>query len=427
MLLAVRGHPRKLLVYSGNCTNNSERRTNMPLSDAKLRALKPKPAPYKISDAEGLHLLVPPNGSKLWRWAYRTGTAQKLLALGRYPEVSLLDARRARDEAKRLLAGGTDPSQARRLDRLKASAAARNTFGEVAKEWFALNESRWVKSYSSRLMSRLEADLLPGLGRRPIAQIEPLEVLDVIRRIEARDAIEMAKRVMQMASGIFRYGVTTGRCPSDPTRDLGGALKPAKSVKHRTSLPSAQLPEFMQRLDAYDGEICTKLGMKLLVLTFVRTSELRFARWAEFEDVDRKEPLWRIPGDRMKMRRAHLVPLAPQAVDVLRELRKLTGYSPYLFPGPTKLGVVSENTWLFALYRMGYHRRATIHGFRSTASTVLNEAQFNRDWIEMQLAHYDGSVRGIYNAAEWMPGRRRMMSWWADYLHGNRRRVLAAV
>lgn len=399
----------------------------MPLTDAKLRALKPKPVAYKVSDAEGLHILVPATGSKLWRWAYRSGGKQKVLALGQYPDVSLLDARRARDDARRLLGQGNDPSQARKLERLKASTSARNTFQAVAEEWFALNESRWVKTYSSRLRSRLDDDLLPVLGHRPIAQIEPLEVLEAVRKIEKRDAIEMAKRVMQMASGVFRYGVATARCSRDPTVDLRGALKPAKAPKHRTSLPANDLPPFIQALEAYDGDLVTKLGMKLLVLTFVRTSELRFARWSEFEGLGGPEPIWRIPAARMKMRRDHLVPLAPQAVSVLEALRRRTGNSEYLFPAPTKREVISENTLLFALYRMGYHSRATVHGFRTTASTILNEAQFNRDWIEMQLAHFDGSVRGIYNAAEWLPSRRKMMCWWADYIDGKRRSRLSVV
>jgi integrase len=183
----------------------------------------------------------------------------------------------------------------------------------------------------------------------------------------------------------------------------------------------------MEALEAYDGDLVTKLGMKLLVLTFVRTSELRFARWTEFEHLGGQEPVWRIPAARMKMRRDHLVPLAPQAVSVLEILRKRTGNSEYLFPAPTKRDVISENTLLFALYRMGYHSRATVHGFRTTASTILNEAQFNRDWIEMQLAHFDGSVRGIYNAAEWLPSRRKMMCWWADHLDGKRKSKFSVV
>lgn len=395
------------------------------MTDAKLRALKPRATQYKISDAEGLHVLVARSGSKLWRWAYRFGGKQKSLALGRYPTVSLLNARRARDAAKELLLRGIDPSTDRKAERRKKLMSAANTFEAVANEWFDAYRDRWVESYSSRLRSRIDDDLLPDLGKRPIAEIQALEVLDVIRKIERRDAIEMAKRVMQMASAVFRYGVATARCSRDPTTDLKGALKPPRPPKHRTALPATGLAEFTTKLEEYDGDRITQLAMKLVVLTFVRTAELRFAKWTEFEDLESGAPLWRVPADRMKMRRPHLVPLAPQAVAVLAELRGLTGKSQFLFPAPTRSEVISENTLIFALYRMGYHGRATVHGFRATASTVLNEHGFNRDWVEMQLAHFDGSVRGVYNAAEWLPGRRKMMGWWANYLDG--RAALRAV
>ncbi len=399
----------------------------MPLADAKVRALKAREAQYKVSDSEGLYLLVSPSGGKLWRLAYRFHGKQKSLALGKYPETTLLEARHLRDEAKRLLAKGSDPSIAKKAEKRERRIAAGNTFGTVADEWFETNAERWVASYSSRLRSRLDGDLLPALASRPIAEITPLEVLDVIRKVEKRDALEMAKRIMQMASGIFRYGVATARCGRDPTVDLKGALRPSKAAKHRTALPVGEIAQFMRDLELYDGDIVTRLALKLIALTFVRTGELRFARWAEFEDLDGPEPLWRIPADRMKMRRPHLVPLAPQAVEVLHKLRRITGTTLYLFPAATKSSVMSENTLIFALYRLGYHSRATVHGFRSTASTALNEAQFNRDWVEMQLAHFDGSVRGVYNAAEWLPGRRQMMAWWADYIDGVRRQRLAAI
>ncbi|MDE2012460.1 MAG: integrase arm-type DNA-binding domain-containing protein [Alphaproteobacteria bacterium] len=388
----------------------------MTLTDAKLRTLKPNRSPYKVSDGEGLFVLVSPNGSKLWRLAYRFQGKQKSLALGAYPAVSLLGARRAKDAARDQLLAGTDPAAERRSERHKRSIAAGNTFEAVANEWFKANSGRWVESYSSRLKSRLDDDLLPALGGRPIAEIEPLEVLGAIRTIESRGAVEMAKRIMQMASAIFRYGVATARCGRDPTVDLKGALKPGGPAKRRAALPSAELSEFMAKLNTYDGDVTTRLGLNLMVLTFVRTVELRFATWNEFENINAGEPLWRIPAERMKMRRPHLVPLAPQAVDALRELKRYSGKSGVLFPAQTRTGVISENTLLFALYRMGYHSRATIHGFRATASTVLNEHHFNRDWIEQQLAHSDSSVRGIYNSAEWLQDRRKMMCWWADYL-----------
>jgi len=257
---------------------------------------------------------------------------------------------------------------------------------------------------------------MPEFGERPLASIEPIEILDAIRKIENRDAVEMARRVMQMASAVFRYGVATSRCMRDPTVDLRGALRAAGPVKRRSAMRADELPNFLKHLETYDGEATTRLALKMVVYTFVRTSELRFAEWREFEDMDGPEPLWRIPAERMKMRRVHLVPLAPDVVALLAELRPLTAKSRWLFPAPTRTGVISENTMLYALYRMGYHGRATVHGFRSTASTILNENQFNRDWIETQLAHAEGSVRSIYNAAEWLPGRREMMEWWAAYL-----------
>jgi len=388
----------------------------MALTDLKLRSLKPAQSAFKLSDSGGLYVIVQPTGTKLWRLAYRFGGKQKGLALGKYPAVSLREARERRDAAKQLLEQGIDPSAAKKAERWRQLVAQTNTFEAVANEWFETKRHRWVDSYSVRLKSRLDQDLLPALGKRPIADIQPLEVLDVIRAIEKRDAIEMAKRVMQMASGIFRYGVATARCGSDPTRDLKGALKPAAAPKHRSALPASALPEFLVKLSAYDGDTVTRLALKLILLTFVRSSELRFARRAEFEDLDGAKPLWRIPADRMKMRRPHLVPLAPQPVAVVKAMAKLAGDSDWLLPASTGSGVMSENTLLFALYRLGYHSRATVHGFRSTASTILNEHEFNSDWIEMQLAHSDGSVRGIYNAAEWLAGRRKMMCWWADYL-----------
>lgn len=296
--------------------------------------------------------------------------------------------------------------------------ASIDTFYTVAEEWFETNCSRWVETYRCRLRSRLNDDLLSELGGRNIAEIQPLEVLDAIRKIEKRGAVESAKRILHMASSIFRYGVATSRCHRDPTADIKGALRPPLPAKPRKALPAKEIPKFMGRLSTYDGDKTTALALRLLILTFVRTAELRFAKWTEFEKLESKEALWRIPKERMKLRRPHLIPLAPQSLAVLKALEKLTGKGEYLFPAPTRSGVISENTLLYALYRMGYHNRATVHGFRATASTVLNEAQFNRDWIEIQLAHCDNSIRGIYNFAEWLPGRRKMMIWWANYLEG---------
>jgi integrase len=312
---------------------------------------------------------------------------------------------------------GTEPPQTQTQGRQSLQAPP-ETFETVANEWFDVNCERWVDTYRSRLRSRLDDDLVSELGGRFIHDIQPLDVLTTVRKIEGRGAIESAKRILNMASSVFRYGVATGRCLRDPTADIRGALRPPLPAKRRTALPANELPRFMTKLANYGGDPITKLGLKILILTFVRTGELRFAKWAEFENLDGRQPLWRIPAEKMKLRRPHLVPLAPQVVSALLDLRKLTGRGAYLLPAQTKLGVISENTLLFALYRMGYHNQATVHGFRATASTVLNEAQFNRDWIELQLAHTDGSIRGVYNFAEWLPGRREMLSWWGNYLDG---------
>ena len=293
------------------------------------------------------------------------------------------------------------------------------TFEEVGREWFQHNVGSWAASYKGRLKVRLETYLLEHLGSRPISSITPPDVLEVIRRIEIRDARETARRILRIASAVFRYGIATGQCAQDPTVALKGALRPPKSVKHRATLAANDLPNFLRVLGHYQGDL-TKFAMELVLLTFVRTSELRFAKWSEFEGLEGLSPIWRVPAERMKMRRAHLVPLSRQAVSALSSIRDLGLGSAYVFPANTRSGVISENTLLFALYRMGYRRRATVHGFRSLASTVLNEAQFNRDWIEMQLAHADHSVRGVYNAAEWLSGRREMLQWWANYVDGKR-------
>jgi len=405
------------LVRLGLDTNRSPRDTNnMPLSDTQLRSLKPESKPRKLSDFEGLFLLVNPSGSRLWRFSYRFGGKQKLLALGAYPAVSLREARRAKDDARELLAKGMDPAHERKVAKARKRMAAANTFEAVANEWFDARRDGWVPSYSDRLKARLDADLIPYLGRRPIAEIEPVELLSTIRSIEGRGAPEMARRVLQMASAIFRYGVALGVCPRDPAADLRGALKSAPPAKRRSAILPKDLPQFMQDLAVYNGAAQTKLALELLIHTFVRTSEVRFARWSEFEDLEGEGALWRIPAARMKMRRDHLVPLTPQVIKILAEIREASGRSELLFPAPTRSGVISENTMIYAIYRMGYHGRATVHGFRSTASTVLNEQEFNRDWIELQLAHAEGDIRSVYNAAEWLSGRRTMMRWWSDHL-----------
>jgi integrase len=389
----------------------------MPLSDAACRNARTSDRPVKISDAAGLHLLVKPSGSKLWRLSYRYGGKQKTLALGAYPTVSLLEARRRRDKAKEQLAAGVDPSQAKKEEKRVAKIGAANHFEGIAREWFAARRASWVPSYSDRLMRRLGADIFPSIGAKPVSSIEPPELLIMIRGIERRGAIVLAKRLLQVTGQIFRFAIATGRAQRDPTQDLRGALQSPGPQKHRAALKPADLPTFVRAVEGYAGDRSTALGLKLVLHTFVRSAEARFATWSEFEGLDGPLPLWRIPAHRMKARTEHLVPLSAQVVAMLQELKKLTSASEYVFPSPAKRGVISENTWIYAIYRLGYHSRLTVHGLRGTASTILNEQGFNRDWIERQLAHTErNGVRAAYNSAEWLSDRRAMMRWWSNYL-----------
>jgi integrase len=271
----------------------------------------------------------------------------------------------------------------------------------------------------------MERDVFPEIGTRTLDAIGAPDVLDVLRKVEARGALDISKRLRQSIGAVFRFAIAEGKARHNPAADVWQALKPRPKVKHFAALRASELPDLLARIRAYDGQHQTRLALLLTLHTFVRTSETRFAAWHEFEDLDGPAPLWRIPASRMKMGREHQVPLSPQVVAILRELREISD-GPYLFPGAGGRSVMSQNTMIFALYRMGYHSKLTVHGFRSMASTILNEAHFNRDWIERQLAHVeDNEVRGAYNAAEWMPGRREMMAWWSNYLDGQATRLAA--
>ena len=389
----------------------------MALTDTVCRRAAKKDRPYKIADGDGMYLLVQPNGSRLWRFNYRFDGKHKTLAMGAYPEVSLADARERRTEARKLLAAATDPLDAKRVARQQAELEATSTFEIIAREWHANEKAAWKESHAARVMSKLERDIFPVFGDKPITQIEPPEILAAMRSIEARGAIDVTKRTRQYVGAIFRFAIATGRATRDSAADIRGALKKAPKVRHRAKLEEADLPEFLRLLEEYNGDEQTQLAIRFTLLSLVRTNEIRFGEWSEFSDFDVPDPLWRIPGPRMKKLRDHLVPLAPQAVAVLRRLKHLSNGSRWVLPANSKKGVISENTMLYALYRMGYHSRLTIHGFRGTASTILNEHGFNRDWVELQLSHVeDNQVRAAYNAAQWLPGRREMLVWWADYL-----------
>jgi integrase len=388
--------------------------TPMPLSDARIRSAKSKLKAYKLADANGLYLLVKPNGGKYWRYKYRFAGRERLLAVGAYPVLSLADARELHDKARKSLALGIDPGDSKREERRLAVLKRENSFETVAREWCESRKKKWVTSYSEAMLRRLEANVFPKLGHRPIAEITAPEFLAVVRVVEKKGALDLAMRLMQASGQIFRYAIATGRAERNPISDLRGALTPPVR-KHQAFIKENQLPEYMQKLSIYDGELQTKLALQFLLLTFVRTIEIRGAHWTE---IQWEKAEWRIPAERMKMREPHIVPLAPQAVEILRELQKLNAQWKFIFPNMHKpSGCMSENTMLFALYRMGYRSMATCHGFRSTASTILNEHGFRADVIERQLAHGErNGVRAAYNHAQYLPERRKMMQWWADYL-----------
>jgi integrase len=391
-----------------------ERKNPMPLTPIAIRNAKPRSKPYKLADEDGMYLLIKPDGARYWRFKYRFAGKEKLLALGVYPDVTLAEARDDRDEAKRKLRDSVDPAAERKARKLADKHAAANTFQAVTEEWMTKTRPKWTERHAERVRRSLEADLFPHIGKRPLAALAAPELLAVLRKIEARNAHELRERVQQRASMIFRYAIATGRCERDPVTDLRGAF--TSPTRHNyAALGQKDLPAFFAKLAEYNGEPTTKIAIRLLALTFVRTGELRGAHWSEF-DLDAAE--WRIPAERMKMRQEHIVPLSGQALDVLRELHELTGSGALLFPSRSKLTQpMSENTIIYALYRMGYHSRATGHGFRSTASTILNELGFAGDVIERQLAHSaKNKVRAAYNKAQYLPERARMMQQWADLL-----------
>lgn len=386
----------------------------MPLTNTACKNAKPAEKARKLADGGGLYLEVTPAGAKYWRMKYRFQGKEKRLAFGVYPAVSLEEARECRSQAKKLLAAGKDPAEVKKQEKLAVKSASDHSFEAIAREWYAARSESWSEHYADSLMKRLEADIFPAFGNRPIAEVSARELLDAIRKIEKRGAVDIAKRALQVCGQIFRYAIIAGYAERDPSADLKGALKTVKCTSH-AHLKEEELPEYLTKLEAYDGHVMTKLALRLLLLTFVRSRELRGARWEEI-NFDKAE--WRIPAERMKMKEQHIVPLSTQALAILREIQNHSGNREHLFPNQHHpRGCMSENTLLYALYRMGYHSRATAHGFRSTASTILNEHGFRADVIERQLAHAErNNVRKAYNHAQYLPERKTMMQWWADYV-----------
>lgn len=386
----------------------------MKLNARQVDTAKPKDKPYKLADGGGLYLLVNPNGARYWRLKYRVAGKEKLLALGVYPDVTLADARAKRDEAKRGIAGGIDPNEAKREEKIAREANVRNTFQEIACEWHSSKLYKWSEGYASDIMEAFNKDVFPYIGKKPIAEIKPLELLNVLRRMEGRGATEKAKKVRQRCGEVFRYAIVTGRAEYNPAPDLTSAMQGHES-KHYPFLNTSELPTFFEALSGYSGSMLVVLAARLLIITGLRIGELRGAMWQE---IDADAAVWEFPAERMKMRRPHIVPLSLQAQAIIMRIREMTGRYPYIFPGrndPRK--TMSEASINQVFKRIGYAGRVTGHGFRHTMSTILHEQGYNTAWIETQLAHVDkNSIRGTYNHAQYLDGRREMLQWYADYM-----------
>ncbi|XSG85673.1 MAG: tyrosine-type recombinase/integrase [Methylohalobius sp. ZOD2] len=389
----------------------------MKLSDLALRRLKPSEKTYRKADGGGLFIEVRPTGARYWRFAYRFAGKQKLLAVGTYPEISLAEARTIRDQARAWLREGKDPVSERRKEKIEREAQAANTFKLVALEWWEMKRGAWKERHATRTWRRIERDILPVIGNRPLPEIEPYDVLTLIKGIEARGAIETAKRQRAVIDSIFRYAIQTGRAKTNPATNLVGVVK-SKRTRHIPAMSREALGPFLRQLEEFDRiKPITRLALKLTILTVARSAELRGARWKEF-DLEAKE--WRIPAKRMKMPTEHIIPLSRQAVEVVEQIKVFTGRSPHLFPSDRSFHTsMSENAMIYAMHRMGYKGIATPHGFRATFSTIANESGFNADWIEKALAHEErNQVRKAYHRALYVEERRKLMQWWADYLDG---------
>lgn len=380
---------------------------------------KPRPKAYKLADGGGLYLLVKPDGKKYWRLKFSYAGKENTLAVGVYPLVTLAEAREARDHAKKLLAKGINPNQAKRENRQKIVRNAQNTFKAVALEWHEAQKENWSEKHAQNIMRRLEKDIFPYIGNRPIADIDAVELLNVLKKIEERDALDIAGRVRSLCGRIFRYGIITGRCKENPTTHLQGAIKTRKTT-HFAAIEKKELPELLKTIDRNEARLYsrTKRALLLSLLTFLRPGEIRQARW---EEIDLKAQQWVIPADRMKMGRDHIIPLSRQAVAVLKEQAKETGHlnTPWVFPNhhyPRK--PMSDGAVLVALKRLGYEGRMSAHGFRALARTAIREdLGWDSDVIEVQLAHKpSGPLGAAYDRTQFIDHRRIMMQEWADYI-----------
>ncbi|EIK1127835.1 tyrosine-type recombinase/integrase, partial [Salmonella enterica] len=400
----------------------------MALTDIKVRTTKPSDKPFKLTDGQGMHLLINPNGSKYWRLQYRFGGKQKVLALGVYPMVSLGEARRKRDEAKKLVSDGIDPSEKKKADKIEQSEAL--TFEAVARDWHTACKRKWSDSHSERVLKSLEDNLFSSIGQRKIAELKTKDLLDPVKTVAASGRLEVAARLQQRTTAIMRYAVQNGLIDYNPAQEMSGAIAVAKRT-HRPALPFGRFSELLERIESFKGRKLTKLAVKLTLLIFIRSSELRFARWSEIDFVN---SMWTIPGEReplpgvkhshrgSKMKTPHLVPLSRQALELLKAIREISGECDLVFIGDHDFRKpMSENTVNKALRSMGYDTTVEVcgHGFRAMACSALIESgKWSRDAVERQMSHQErNSVRAAYiHKAEHLDERRLMLQWWADYL-----------
>jgi integrase len=388
----------------------------MPLTDTAIKKAKPGPRPVKLSDGKGMYLLVTEGGSKLWRWKYRTDGKEKVMPLGSYPDVSLAEARDALGVARKQLAAGGDPMAQRKAQKLAKQFAADNSFQTVALLWWEQWRNAKSPRHANDVHKRLKADVFPAIGKRPISEVQAPELVAMVKGIAARGALDIAKRALQTSSQVFRYAIAHGLAQRNPATDIKPAdILASRKASNYARIDAKDLPELLRHMEAYQGAPVTRLAMKLMALTFVRTSELIGARWAEF---DLEAGRWDIPPERMKMKTSHIVPLSSQAIDILKTLQLVSGHNALLFPGERNdEKPMSNNTILKALERMGYKGRMTGHGFRGIASTVLHEMGLNHAHIELQLAHQErNSVSAAYNHATYLKERAKMMQHWGNYL-----------
>ncbi|HHC5069226.1 TPA: tyrosine-type recombinase/integrase [Morganella morganii] len=386
----------------------------MTLTARQVETAKPKEKSYKLFDGGGLYLEVTAKGSRYWRMKYRFGGKEKRLAFGVFPTVTLAEAREMRNQAKKVLAAGGDPGEVKKEEKAIQKLSTGNTFEAIAREWHKSKADRWSLRYRDEIIDTFEKDIFPYIGKRPIAEIKPLELLETLRRMEKRGALEKMRKVRQRCGEVYRYAIITGRAEYNPAPDLATALTPPKK-QHFPFLTAEELPYFLKDLAGYTGSIITKTATKIILLTAVRTQELRFARW---QDIDLEKGIWEIPAEVMKMKRPHVVPLSKQVIKLFNSLKPLSGHYELVFIGRNDhRKPISKESVNQVIELLGYKGRLTGHGFRHTMSTILHEKGYNSAWIETQLAHIDkNAIRGTYNHAQYMDGRREMMQWYADYM-----------